>query len=107
MIPMIVELSENIYVPADNKQHNYIYRNKNVIYGRGLAPAATVYGCNSTNIARGSKTASLCRKLPPKFGKFEQTNVPFRIVLRDQCMVKIIKWSLYINNISLRDGTME
>jgi hypothetical protein len=44
MIPLIVELSGNIYVPADNKQHNYIYRNKYVIYGRGLAPAATVYG---------------------------------------------------------------
>jgi hypothetical protein len=57
-------------------------------------------GCISKNIARGSKTASLCRKLPPKFGKFEQTNVPFRIFLRDQCMVKIIEWSLYINNIS-------
>jgi hypothetical protein len=25
MIPLIVELSGNIYVPADNKQHNYIY----------------------------------------------------------------------------------
>ena len=43
MIPMIVQLSGNIYVPADNKQHNYIYRNNYVIYGRGLAPAATVY----------------------------------------------------------------
>jgi hypothetical protein len=49
--------------------------------------------------------------MPPKVGKFEQTNVSFRIVLRDQCMVKIIEWSLYIdfviNNISLREGTME
>jgi hypothetical protein len=53
-------------------------------------------GCISKNIARGSKTASLCRKWPlkfPKFGRFEQTNVPFRIFLRDQCMVKIIEWS--------------
>ena len=60
MIQLIVELSGNIYVPADNKQHNYIYRNKYVIQGRGLAPAATVQymGCNSKNIARGSKTAS-------------------------------------------------
>ena len=57
-------------------------------------------GCNSKNVARGSKTAS-------QSGKFEQTNDPFRIVLRDQCMVKIIEWSLYINNISLREGTME
>ena len=64
-------------------------------------------GCISKNIATGSKTASLCRKLPPKFGKFEQTNVLFRIFLRDQCMVKIIEWSLYINNFSLREGTME
>jgi hypothetical protein len=31
MIPLIVELSGNIYVPVDNKQHNYIYRNKYVI----------------------------------------------------------------------------
>ena len=47
------------------------------------------------------ETSCTHRKLPPKVGKFEQTNVPFRIVLRDQCMVKkIIEWSLYINNIS-------